>query len=139
MTGKPLPTLVAAGFGPIFAGIPDQQRAERMYTYLNSPSFCRLDEACYPVPSYDRQSPDYTPNRYWRGPVWINVDWLLMHGLRHYGFDEYAARIRQAIIDLPKEHGFYEYFDPERGTGHGTGDFSWTAALLIDVLNSASE
>jgi mannosylglycerate hydrolase len=32
------------------------------------------------------------------------------------------------------ERGFSEYFDPLTGTGHGSDFFSWTAALLIDVL-----
>ncbi|GHO73922.1 hypothetical protein KSD_16930 [Ktedonobacter sp. SOSP1-85] len=44
----------AAGLLPLFAGIPDTNRAQRMYSYLNSRSFCGLDEACYALPSYDR-------------------------------------------------------------------------------------
>jgi len=133
--GAPIPVHVAGGFVPLYAGIPSAEQARRMYGYLNSPSFCDLDEECYPVPSYDRQAPGYSPNRYWRGPVWLNVDWLLYHGLRRYGFDDYAARIRQAMIELVRQHGFYEYFNPQTGQGHGTEQFSWTAALLIDVLS----
>ena len=33
------------------------------------------------------------------------------------------------------EQGFYEYFDPFTGKGIGGKDFSWTAALLIDLLD----
>lgn len=132
--GEPIPAHVAAGFVPLFAGIPSVERAQSMYKRLNSPSFCSLDEACYPVPSNSRQATDYSPNRYWRGPVWINVDWLLMHGLARYGFDAYAERLHQAIIDMVQQHGFYEYFSPETGQGHGTNQFSWTAALLLDLL-----
>ncbi|GHO66830.1 hypothetical protein KSC_057220 [Ktedonobacter sp. SOSP1-52] len=124
----------AAGFLPLFAGIPDTNRAQRMYSYLNSRSFCGLDEACYALPSYDRQAPDFSPNRYWRGPVWINLDWLLYHGLRRYGFLEYAQRVRQSVLDLVQQHGFYEYYNPLNGEGHGTHQFSWTAALLLDML-----
>ncbi|HEX9440305.1 MAG TPA: trehalase family glycosidase [Roseiflexaceae bacterium] len=136
--GMSIPVHVAAGFAPLYAGIPSAEQAQRMYSYLNSPSFCRLDEACYPVPSYNRQAPDYSPNRYWRGPVWINVDWLLYHGLRRYGFDAYADRIHRAMIELVQQHGFYEYFDPHTGQGHGTDQFSWTAALLLDVLYAST-
>lgn len=136
--GAPIPVHVAAGFTPLYAGIPSAERAQRLYGYLNSPAFCRLDEACYPVPSYNRQAPDYSPNRYWRGPVWINVDWLLSHGLRRYGFEAYADRLSQAIVDLVRDHGFFEYFNPETGQGHGTDQFSWTAALLLDLLYERS-
>ena len=33
-----------------------------------------------------------------------------------------------------REEGFREYFDPITGAGYGSTLFSWTAALLIDVL-----
>jgi len=124
-----------AGFLPLFAGIPDVFRAQRMYNYLNSDAFCSLTETCYAVPSYDRHEPDFSSHCYWRGPVWINMNWLLVHGLRRYGFQEYAQRLRQSIIDLPQKHDFYEYYDPFTGQGHGTDQFSWTAALLLDILH----
>jgi hypothetical protein len=66
--------------------------------------------------------------------VWININWILHRGLNHYGFHAYAEHIKQAIIKLPSEFGFYEYFDPETGEGHGSESFSWTAALLLDLL-----
>jgi neutral trehalase len=109
-----------------------------MYSYLNSPAFCALDEQAYPVPSYDRRAPDYSPNRYWRGPIWLNIDWLIWHGLRRYGFTAYARRVEQAMVELVRQHGFFEYFNPQTGQGHGTNQFSWTAALLLDVLYSAA-
>jgi hypothetical protein len=30
--------------------------------------------------------------------------------------------------------GFREYFDPVSGAGRGSTDFSWSAALTLDVL-----
>jgi mannosylglycerate hydrolase len=57
-----------------------------------------------------------------------------MRGLERYGFDEQATRLRQSIVELVEEGGFYEYFDPTNGKGHGSVFFSWTAALLLDVL-----
>ncbi|HEY4385914.1 MAG TPA: trehalase family glycosidase, partial [Ktedonobacteraceae bacterium] len=100
VTGEYIHKYTAAGFLPLFAGIPDAERARRMYGYLNSISFYSLDEQAYPVPTYDRTEPDFEPSRYWRGPVWINIDWLLYHGLQRYGFVEYAEHIKQTIIEL---------------------------------------
>jgi hypothetical protein len=133
----PIPVAVAAGFAPLFAGVPSAEQAQRMYSYLNSPSFYALGEPGYPAPSYNRQAPGFSPNRYWRGPVWLNIDWLLMHGLRRYGFSAYAQQVEQAIVELVRQHGFFEYFNPQTGQGHGTDQFSWTAALLLDVLSSS--
>jgi hypothetical protein len=134
VTQQSIPVSTAAGFLPLFAGIPDARQAQRMYSYLNSPSFCGLAETCYAVPSYDKQAPNFSPDCYWRGPIWINIDWLLYHGLRRYGLSEYAQRIRQSIIDLVEQKGFYEYFNPLNGVGLGTYQFSWTAALLLDLI-----
>lgn len=137
--GEPVPAHVAAGFTPLYAGIPDTGRAQRMCGYLNTSCFCRLDEPCYAVPSYDKGEPGYSPTRPWRGPIWININWLLYRGLRRYGHHEYAQWVRQAIIGLPRRHGFYEYYDPDRGQGHGSDHFSWTAALMLDVLCEEGE
>ncbi len=134
-TGQHIASSTSASFLPLFAGIPDGPRATRMYDYLNSPAFCQLAETTYAVPSYDRQSPAFQPDRYWRGPVWININWLLYHGLRRYDRHEYAQRIRQSVLDLVQKHGFYEYYNPLSGEGHGTPRFSWTAALLLDLLS----
>ncbi|HVU69687.1 MAG TPA: trehalase family glycosidase [Ktedonobacteraceae bacterium] len=137
VAGEHIQASSVASFVPLYAGIPDAERARRLYNLLNSPAFCALDEACYAVPSYDRRSPAFSPDRYWRGPVWININWMLYHGLRRYGQFEYAERIYRSIYELVQQHGFYEYFHPLTGEGLGTYQFSWTAALLIDLLSSA--
>ncbi len=135
--GLAMPVPALAGFAPLYAGIPDAGRARQMTAYLGSPAFGFGPDAAtgYPASSYDRNAPGYSPRRYWRGPTWIQMNWLLMHGLTAYGYDDLAKRLRGAIIDLPQVGGFREYFDPETGAGYGAEAFSWTAALLIDVLN----
>jgi len=135
----PIHAHVAAGFSPLFANVPTIKQATRMLDKLNQCGFCPLDEQCYAVPSYDKLEPGFAGHRYWRGPIWLNVNWLLYWGLRRYGFDDYAARVKEAIIRLPQRYGFYEYFDPDTGRGHGSDRFSWSAALLIDLLSEGDE
>jgi neutral trehalase len=125
---------VAANFILLFAGIPNEDRARRMVDSLENGGFGLGANDCYPVPSYDRYGYGFSPVQHWRGPVWINVDWFLMHGLKRYSFDRHVEHLRQTIVGLCQEGGFHEYFDPLTGMGHGSGLFSWTAALLIDVL-----
>ncbi len=137
--GAPIHAHVAAGFSPLFASVPTIKQATRMLDKLNQCGFCPLDEQCYAVPSYDKLEPGFAGHRYWRGPIWLNVNWLLYWGLRRYGFDDYAARVKEAMIRLPQRYGFYEYFDPDTGRGHGSDRFSWSAALLIDLLSEGDE
>ncbi len=140
VTNELLRAHAAAGFLPLYAGIPDESQAYRMVDNLENFGFGRGAKDSYPVPSYDRYGYGFSPVQYWRGPVWVNINWMLLRGLQRYGFDEQAEYLRQATIKLVQENGFHEYFHPIIGYGHGSHLFSWTAALLLDiVLEEAAE
>lgn len=134
--GRRLPPAVAGSFAPLFAGIPDGDRAHRLLELLSSPRFWQPG-AGYGIPSCDRLAPAFSPRRYWRGPVWPNLNWLIRSGLRGYGFETYADALRDVTLELVKRSGFREYFDPRRGEGLGSESFSWTAALVLDLLAEA--
>jgi hypothetical protein len=68
------------------AGVPDEGRAARVVESLENDGFCLADEDVTPVPSYDIHGFGFSSEQYWRGPVWINMDWFLMHGLEDYGY-----------------------------------------------------
>jgi hypothetical protein len=139
VSGRPIHVYFAANFSPLFAGIPDKKRAERLVDALENDGFGLADESITPVPSYDIHGLGFSPVTYWRGPVWLNINWFLMHGLEDYGYRQHADRLRKSIIELCREEGFHEYFDPMTGQGHGSDLFSWSAALLIDVLTEEKE
>lgn len=64
----------------------------------------------------------------------MNVNWLVWRGLRQHGEEEFAAQVRSSMLDLVRSSGCHEYFDPINGQGLGSPDFSWTAALILDVM-----
>lgn len=59
---------------------------------------------------------------------------MIYLGLSKYGYSEAADRIRCGIFELVSNHGFREYYDPFTGKGLGGKAFSWTAALVIDMI-----
>ena len=69
--------------------------------------------------------------RYWRGPIWINTNWMIAEGFKAYGFDDIAEEIRNDSRALIEQHGFYEYFTPNGAKGLGASQFSWSAALAL--------
>lgn len=87
-----------------------------------------------PLSSTSLSSPEFNSQNYWRGPVWINMNWLIIQGLLIHKRDELANDLAFETICLVSENGFYEYFDPFTGLGCGSENFSWTAALIIDII-----
>lgn len=139
--GRKIEVQTSSGFMPLLCKAADDDQARAIYSQLESVSFCKMhDHSCFSIPNYDLYGVDFDADNYWRGPVWINTNWLLMNGLQRYGFHEKAASVREDIIELVRRWGFHEYFDPYEGIGYGTDNFSWTAALFIDtVLEAALE
>ncbi len=124
----------ASGFMPLFSGSATPAQARRLYEFLNSSSFCALHQGnCHTVPNYDVKKEGFDRTNYWRGPVWININWMLAEGLKRYGYIQKADSIKRDILELPMRFGFYEYYDSFNGRGYGSEDFSWTAALFIDT------
>jgi hypothetical protein len=128
----------SSGFLPLYAGAANQDQARLLYERLDSLSFCQLLQGnCYTVPNYDTQAEGFDSSNYWRGPVWININWMLADGLSRYGFTLKADSLKRDLLQLPIRFGFYEYFDSFSGQGYGSGNFSWTAALFIDLVHES--
>jgi hypothetical protein len=113
-------------------------QAEAIMAEARSVRFGLPERTGLPLPSYDRTAPDFDPLRYWRGPAWINVNWLLRRGMLVQGYFGEAEDLRTAMIRLVHRSGHFEYYHPETGAGIGAPVFSWTAALSLDLLADRS-
>ena len=113
-----------ASFLPLWGGIEDSVRAAHLAGRLTDwISLCRFG-----APTMSPADPEFDQKRYWRGPVWAVVNWMLGEGAASYGFGDLAARLRRDTRALMARSGFSEYYDPLTGKGLGGGSFSWTAA-----------
>ncbi len=121
---------------PLYAGAPNESQARRLVDeHLLAPDrFGPSTSAPWAVTTVSKSSPEYNPRNYWRGPVWINVNWFLLRGLERYGFRDEADQLRRLTLELVERSGFSEYYEPETGAPLGTGEFSWSAALTLDLL-----
>jgi hypothetical protein len=130
---EPEDTVVS--FGPLLDPDLPPAIAAAICRELESPSFHpRRDGLHYLVPTYDERAADFDPERYWRGPIWLNTNWLLWHGLLQQCRTDLADEIVASSMELVRRSGFREYFDPLDGSGHGSGRFSWSAALFTDMV-----
>jgi glycogen debranching enzyme len=134
LEGSLVPTRSAAGLAPLYAGVPSQERAARMVETAMATA-ARIGDKGWAVTSLPADDPRFEPSRYWRGPVWPILNWVLHRGLVRYGFAAPAAELRAGMLELARRHGFWEHYNPLTGNGHGGDQFAWTAALVLDLLH----
>lgn len=100
----------------------------------------RLDEigkqAKYLVPSHDLNDVKFDQLRYWRGPAWLIVNYMIADGMNNAGQNEMVSRIRNDSLQLIEHSGFAEYYGPLDGTACGGDQFSWTAAMVMEFLQN---
>jgi hypothetical protein len=137
--GKTIPVNTASTFLPLFAGLPSRRQAQRLVEehLLNEAEYAPAGDIHHWVTTTSRAEPTWEPRRYWRGPAWIIMNWFILEGLRRYGYNETAELIRQDTLGLMERGGFREYYDPRDGSGCGSTDFSWSAALTLELSASS--
>lgn len=117
-------------FSPMFAKLLSQEEAQVLVSdYLLNPKFF---SANYSVPTVSQDEPSYNPTGFWRGPVWIAINWFIYKGLLQYGFNDEAKKIKDTSISLVERSGFREQFNPETGEGLEARDFTW-GTLIVDM------
>lgn len=134
---SPIQVNTMATFLPLYAGVATQAQARRLVEehLLNPAEYAAGGRARYWLTSTSQFEPSWEPRRYWRGPVWIIINWLVEDGLRWYGYAEVADSLRASSLDLLQHTGFWEYFDASDGSGCGSPDFSWSAALALELAS----
>jgi glycogen debranching enzyme len=134
-----LPAPVAGCFSPLITAATGAERVDLVIRTVTSSRFWPPAARGRGITSYDRRAPGFSRHQYWRGPVWVNINWGAVLGLRRHGRDDLARALTEETLDLVREHGFWEYYDPDTGDGLGSEEFSWTAALVLDLLATHEE
>lgn len=96
-----------------------------------------LSASCeYLVPSHDPTAPEFEGLRYWRGPVWLIVNYMIADGLEQAGDTAMVHRIMTDCVRLIEKSGFAEYHDPITAEPCGGAHFTWTAAMVIEIFST---
>ncbi len=117
-------------FVPLWAGIATRAQADRMIGdhLLNADEFWALNG----IRTIAKTEPLYNPSAgYWRGPVWVISNYLMMRGLLNYGYKDQARDLATKTVallvrDFHNSGGMNECYDPETGAPAAGGKFlSW--------------
>lgn len=145
-----------SSFLPLFAGICDSIKAEKLISHLkNSDEFGTE----FSVPTISKKDKTFGTDM-WRGPVWINYNYMILKGLQEYGYDDIADEIKSNTLKVVDEWynrtgTIYEFYDSEnrippfcfnrkgdvvepydfRVKYQTIRDYGWSVTLTFDLLN----
>jgi putative isomerase len=134
----PIPVATPFNLYPLWTGqLPEAIRA-RLIAHLMDPNEFWGE---YVIPSVARNDPHYDPETMWRGPIWVNVNYIFIEALRQVGEHALARTLLGKTLDLvASQPSIYEYYNSETGKppAIATDAFGWTAAIFIDLAIQAS-
>lgn len=128
-------------FLPLYAGICDGERAERLCEHLSDDDVfakCGIRTLARNEKMYDLSKSSNPSN--WLGAIWIVSNYLIYEGLVRYGKSELAERLRTATCELletnlEKYGEMFESYQPDTGEPNlHPGFLSWN--LLAIIMNA---
>ena len=130
-TGEHLAIKTPACFLPLLGDLPiAAERAHGMIeSYLLNPHLF-FGDVPFPCVAYDE--PTYEAHNWWRGPTWPSLAFLTLDVLRKFGYANEYSEARDRLYNLIIEGGrVSELFDSATGSGMGSAQQGWTAAIFI--------
>ncbi|XP_043704692.1 mannosyl-oligosaccharide glucosidase GCS1 [Telopea speciosissima] len=99
---------------------------------------------------YMKRNTEHDPP-YWRGPIWMNMNYMILSALHHYSSEDgpYRVRARTVYKELREtlirnvvknyfQTGFlWEQYDQKKGKGKGAHPFTGWTSLIVLVMGEA--
>ncbi|AIF42982.1 trehalase family glycosidase [Virgibacillus sp. SK37] len=117
------------GWLPLWANLATDKQAETVKDNM-------MDEDKFntymPFPTASKDNEKFSPDAYWRGPVWLDQALFGIEALQNYGFDKEAMEQTKKLFNhaegLMGNAPIHENYNPLNGKGISTKNFSWSAA-----------
>ncbi|KFK41149.1 hypothetical protein AALP_AA2G092000 [Arabis alpina] len=156
--GKPKLTLVPqvgyVSFFPFMSRIipPESPILEKQLDLISNRSILWSD---YGLVSLAKTSSMYMKRNtehdapYWRGPIWMNMNYMILSSLHHYSivdgpysekaraiYKELRSNLIRNVVKNYYQTGYiWEQYDQEKGTGKGTRLFTGWSALTLLIMS----
>jgi len=123
-----------AAFAALWARVATPEQAQRLvFEHLFNP---REFYTPRPFAALAKSERWYSPIAFpgdlgcnWRATVWIPTNYMVYHGLRWYGYRDFASLVARETHQLMTTAGDREYYCAETGQGRGLDPF-WGWSLL---------
>ncbi len=145
-----------SSFLPVFSGICDDGQCRKLIAHLENPEEFGTE---FPLPTISKKDKTFGTDM-WRGPVWINYNYMISEGFSAYGYEDLSRRIREKTLSVVNEWyrhtgTVYEFYDSEnripppsfnrkgevfepydfRVKYQTIRDYGWSVTLTFDMLN----
>lgn len=155
LDGRSTGVRAVSGFLPLLLDDLPPGRAERLLAALRDPAHFAVS---FPIPSLSVSDPSWSTDM-WRGATWLNLNYLVIEGLKRQGQAQEARRLADASIAQVRQtaetHGvIFEFYDAKglvppsrchrkgppaavydlRGKVDAIRDYHWSAALTACLM-----
>ena len=145
-----------ASFLPVFAGVCNEEQCKKLVAHLENPEEFGTE---FLIPSVSLKDETFGSDM-WRGPVWINYNYMISKGLAEYGYNLLSQKINKKTLTVISEWydltgTVYEFYDSQNRTPpfcfnrKGTvvepydfrvkyqsiRDYGWSITLAFDLMN----
>jgi glycogen debranching enzyme len=138
VTRKPIRVRTPFNLFPLLTGRMPADVVARLVAHLTDE---REFWTRYPVPTVALDDPKHDPLTMWRGPTWVNVNYLLIEGLQRCGRYDLARELRRRTLEMIVRAGdIYEFYHPVTGENppQAASIFGWSSAVFIDLAIQAA-
>ncbi len=135
---KPIRVLTPFNLFPLLTGRLPGAMVQRLLAHLQAKEEFGVS---YPIPTVARSDEKHDPAQMWRGPTWVNINYLFVEGLARCGYPDLARQLLDKTLKLVMRHDdIYEYYNPDTGdpSPHSASVFGWSSALFVDLAIKAS-
>ena len=147
--------MAVSGLLPLLCGAADEHQVRRLVAQMENPT--TLGTAV-PLPSAVVGEGFANPGDMWRGPMWMNTNWLVAYGLERVGRKAEASKWRErTMVEIERRYlelgSLFEFYDelgvtapdklPRKGRNDPASpyhqvihDYGWTSTLYADLVYS---
>jgi hypothetical protein len=125
--------LTPASFMPLWTGIrlPVETVHRMVVRYLLNPKHF-FGSKPFPVVAYSDRH--YMPDKWWRGPLWPNIAWIMTEILRVQGFHrDYSTAVKRLVDIMTKHDELNELYSSATGRPLGAEGLCWGCAVFMDL------
>jgi putative isomerase len=130
---EPIRVLTPFSLYPLWTGQLPQAVNQRLVGHLLDP---KQFWTTHPLPTVAVSDPKYDPAQMWRGPVWININYIFVEALGRAGYAPLARDLAERTMRLVMgQNDIYEYYNCDTGEAppKAAPMFGWSAACFIDL------